>query len=393
MGFEVRCLDLDVEDPKKLLNLVAREKPFAIGFSIVTQSLYTATSLARAIREIDPSIPLIAGGPHPTLVPSDCEEVFDIVVVGEGEAALPIVIDILRRGKPRKTVVIRSRPIENLDSIPYPDRDSIDLSVYGDNRGAMMTSRGCPYSCLFCATRYIMGRKFRAMSANRVVEEWRIVRRRYGAPKIRIVDDVFTLDRRRAIDILTRVRDEGLGPWSLPNGVRADNIDEELAIHMAESGCTTVWFGVESGDPRVLKVLRKGVSLDRVEYAVKLCRELGMRVGLFFMVGAPGETLESTRMTIDFIQRLDPDYVHFSIATPYPNTEFWRWVEEHGRFLTKDYRYFEKVFIFETPDYPLEHRVRAVEMILNELGSRYDIDFDLDLIYSFLEKVKSLERR
>jgi len=286
---------------------------------------------------------------------------------------VPKLVEMSRKGREKGTVVLRGRMLENLDEIPYPDRSILEKEHYWDNLGSMFTSRGCPYNCLFCATRLIMGRKFRARSAGNVIGEWIELRERYKAPKIRILDDVFTFDRGRVVKICRQVLEYGLGEWSLPNGVRVDNVDRELLELMAESGCTTVWYGVESGSQKVLNLLRKSITLERVEKIVKWSKDVDLNVGLFFMVGAPGENLEIVEKTLEFIEKLDPDYVHFSIATPYPGTDFWKWVEENGRFTTLDYTKFEREFIFETADYPLEDRLKAVEMIEEALGPKYDV--------------------
>ncbi|RLE73164.1 MAG: hypothetical protein DRZ80_06560 [Thermoprotei archaeon] len=205
--------------------------------------------------------------------------------------------------------------------------------------------------------------------------EWIELKEKYKAPKIRILDDVFTFNRQRAVEICKQVKEYGLGEWSLPNGVRVDNVDAELLELMADSGCTTVWYGVESGSQKVINILRKGIKLEQVEKVVEWSKDVGLSVGLFFMVGAPGETLETVYETLKLIEKLDPDYVHFSIATPYPGTDFWKWVEENGRFLTHDYSKFEREFIFETPDYPLKDRIKAIEIIEKELSLKYEVEF------------------
>ncbi len=381
-GFKPVIYDLDIDSTSTFLNKVSSERPDAIGFSVVTQNYYSTVDLIKMVREYSPDTIVFVGGPHATLVPEDFTGLADIVVTGEGEEALSRVLKMIEKGvvrdclSTRKTMVIHGSPITDLDRIPFPDRESIDIKRYGENSGTMFTSRGCPYNCLFCTTRYIMGRLFRSRSPWNVLSEWRILVNKYRVPKVRILDDVFTFKRDRVIEILRGVIEEGLGPWSLPNGVHVNNVDEELLKYMGESGCTTVWYGVESGDQRVLNVLRKAVRLDRVEEVVKWTRDYGIAVGLFFMVGAPGETLESVYKTIEFINRVEPDYIHISIATPYPNTEFWEWVERNGRFITRDYRLFEKTFIFETPNYPLRDRLKALELYEKELGWRYSIDFE-----------------
>ncbi len=384
LGAETRVFDLELDGSEELINAISSEEPCAVGFSVVTQNYYATISLVKKIKRIWKETLVFVGGPHVTLVPQDFQGTpVDVVVVGEGESALPRVLELIgnrawgARDALRNTpIVIKGELVRDVDSIPLPDRDSLDVRRYGENAGTLFTSRGCPYNCLFCATRFIMGRRFRARSPSNVLREWRILKKKYNVCKVRILDDVFTYRRERALEIMKAVEEEGLGPWSLPNGVRVDNVDEKILDAMSESRCTTVWYGAESGDQKVVNTLRKGIRLERVEWAVKQTKDRGINVGLFFMVGAPGETLSSVRMTIDFINRVEPDFVHFSIATPYPNTDFWRWVEEHGRFLTRDYRLFEKTFIFETPEYPLRDRLKAIEMISKELGLKYDIDFD-----------------
>ena len=373
-GFETRVYDLDLYSREAFIEECIKLEPDYIGFTSVTTNCREIRRIINELRRAGVKSRIIVGGPHATLVPEDFEGYADYIVVGEGEFVLRDILEsrVRRDGGSGSIVVRGGHP--PLDSLPQPDRDSIDLRAYGENMGALMTSRGCPYNCLFCVARFIMGRKFRGASVEKVVSEWRRLRREYNAPKIRIVDDVFTFDRERAKEIMKRVKEESLGPWSLPNGVRVDNVDEEIIKLMAESGCTTVWYGVESGDQRVINVLRKGIRLERVEEVVKLTKKYGVRVGLFFMIGAPGETLESVYKTIRFIEKVEPDYLHFSIATPYPRTDFWRWVEEHGRFLTTDYELFEKQFIFETPEYPLRDRLKAIEIIEKELSHKFDIE-------------------
>ncbi len=376
-GFQVKVFDLDLTLARELINRYLDDAPLITGFTTITSNYYTTVKLIKLLKELNPRSFIVVGGPHATLVPNDFYGIADVVVVGEGEKALSKMLKNLLRLKvyDDKTIVVRGEVEENLDALPLPDRDVIDMKLFGENAGTLMTSRGCPHNCLFCVTRFIMGRKFRARSPGNVLKEWRILKYKYKVPKVRIIDDIFTYDRDRALKIIKGVIDEDLGPWSLPNGVRVDNVDLKLLEVMAESNCTTIWYGIESGDQRVINTLRKGIRLEQAERVVKWTKDVGIKVGLFFMVGAPGETLDSIYKTINFIEKVEPDYVHFSIATPYPNTDFWHWVKRHGRFLTRDYRRFEKEFIFETPDYPLQERLKAIEILRRELSYRYNIEF------------------
>ena len=376
-GFQVKVFDLDVMPTDRLIEEFLRDKPLIVGFTTVTPSYNMTVKLIKLLKELNPNVITVVGGPHITLVPEDFKGIADVIVVGEGENALGKVLDDVERlrNQNNKSILIEGGIVDDLDSLPLPDRDVIDLSVFGENAGAIMTSRGCPYNCLFCVVRFIMGRRFRYRSPDNVLREWRLLKFKYKVPKVKIIDDVFTFDRDRALKIINEVKEEGLGPWSLPNGIRIDNVDLKLLEAMAESECTTIWYGIESGDQKVVNILRKGIRLEQAEQVIRWTKNVGIRVGLFFMVGAPGETLSSVYKTIEFIERVEPDYVHFSIATPYPNTDFWRWVEEHGRFLTRDYSHFEREFIFETPEYPLKDRLKAIEIIEKELGGKYMIEF------------------
>ena len=374
-GFETKLYDLDFVDENALVKQASHEQPEIVAITSTTPSYYSIVHVIKRLREILKNSLFAVGGPHATLVPEDFIGIADVIVKGEGERVISELVKMSRKQRFKNTIVLNGETVENLDEIPYPDRSILDRRYYSENLGSMFTSRGCPYNCLFCATRFIMGRKFRARSVGNVIGEWIELKEKYKAPKIRILDDVFTFNRQRAVEICKQVKEYGLGEWSLPNGVRVDNVDAELLELMADSGCTTVWYGVESGSQKVINILRKGIKLEQVEKVVECSKDVGLSIGLFFMVGAPGETLETIYETLKLIEKLDPDYVHFSIATPYPGTDFWKWVEENGRFLTHDYSKFEREFIFETPDYPLKDRIKAIEIIEKELSLKYEVEF------------------
>lgn len=375
LGFQVKVFDLDMLPESKLIEYFLKDMPAITGFTTLTPSYHIVVKTIKLLKRLNPNTVVVVGGPHATLVPEEFNGIADVIVVGEGENAFKTLLNNIEHIRIRESsIIINGGIVDDLDSLPLPDRDSINLNAYNENAGALLTSRGCPYNCLFCTVRFIMGRRFRPRSPDNVLMEWRILKYKYKVPKVKIIDDVFTFDKSRALKIINAVKEEDLGPWSLPNGIRIDNVDQKLLKAMAESGCTTVWYGIESGDQRVVNILRKGIKLEHAEQVVKWTKDVGIKVGLFFMIGAPGETLDSVYKTIEFIVKLEPDYVHFSIATPYPNTDFWFWVEKHGRFLTRDYSRFEREFVFETPEYTLRDRLKAVEIIRRELGGKFMVE-------------------
>jgi len=390
-GYEVKIYELNVESSNKLIHDVQREQPDVVGITVHTVSFPIVKSLIKELRQSSPSTTIVCGGPHATLCPEDFINIADIVVRGEGEEVardLPNLLHAIKELKTRamKTTLVVQGASPNIDELPIPDRALLNTSYYGENIGVLVTSRGCPFNCLFCCVRYLFSRAYRARSPMKVLQEVLYLVDRFNVHRVKFVDDEFTVVRSRVREICQLLKEYGVGvTWSLPNGIRVDTVDERLLRDMSEAGCDLVWFGIESGSERVLKYIRKGIDLEKARGVIKIAKDYGIRVGGFFMIGAPGETLDEFKKIIDLIPKLDLDYIHFSIATPYPNTEFWNWVQVHGRFITLDYQYFEKTFIFETPDYTIRDRLRAVELLERELGY-YELSDDVKIIEELLTR-------
>jgi radical SAM superfamily enzyme YgiQ (UPF0313 family) len=222
--------------------------------------------------------------------------------------------------------------VEDLDSLPFPARHLFDLKKYVKNSryftakqhpvASIITSRGCPHSCLFC-TRINNGRRFRARSPKNVVLEIRRLRK-MGFKEIQILDDTFTQDRQRVIEICDLIRNNNLDmSFCLPNGVRVDAVDEELLSRMFDAGFYAVHFGVECGDDRVLRFNRKGFSVEQARRAVRVAKKIGYQVTLFIVVGLPGSSVESEEKTLQFIKESDADFARVSVCTPYPGSPLW----------------------------------------------------------------------
>jgi radical SAM superfamily enzyme YgiQ (UPF0313 family) len=196
-----------------------------------------------------------------------------------------------------------------------------------------MTSRGCPYRCLFC-DRPHLGKKFRARSAINVVDEIEECVKK-GIGEFIFYDDTFTIDRQRVFDICDEILRRKLDiMWDIRT--RVDNVDKVLLERLKAAGCARIHYGVESGNPEILKVLRKGITIEQVERAFKLTKEAGIATLAYFMIGSPGETRSQILETIKFARKLAPDFVHFSIATPYPATPLYQIGLEGGQ-LKNDY--------------------------------------------------------
>lgn len=387
-GYSVRIIDMNVEikSLQELEKICEKEKPDIIGVSSTTITYNTCVNILKHVKTFLPSAIRVVGGPHASIMPHEFLDYSDFVVYGEGEYTMLELIKTLENNGDPSTIkglifkgnkeVIKTdiRPLINdLDNLPLPARYLLPMEAYNDNKGAILTSRGCPFNCIFCNSHLIFGKKFRARSPKNVVDEIEYLIKAYNVQVIRILDDMFTLNRKRVLEICDEILNRGLNiGWELTNGTRVDKVDKELLEKMHEAGCYRIYYGIESGSEKVLKLLRKDIKLDQVRRVVKWTKEIGIEVGGFFMIGGPGETMETLKETENFIDELDLDYVHLSIATPYPRTDFWNWVLKNGRFVTDDYSKFEKEFIFETPDFPWEQRMKIFEYLHEKYCSERD---------------------
>ncbi len=314
-----------------------------------------AVEVARIARRAVPTAKIVVGGPHVTAFPSEflesCPEA-DIVALGEGEATivelakwvegetkLDDVAGVAYRGTDGVAVRPRKSYILSLDEIPYPAYDLIDMERYfeleragyrnrlgyaypGSERAAtVITSRGCPYRCVFCSIHQHAGRRWRSHSADHVLAHIQHLVGDYNIRHIHFEDDNFTLDRTRFEAILDRLIACRLPiTWDTPNGIRADTLDRWLIEKARDSGCTYLMMGVESGDQRVNnEIVQKNLSLEKVVNVARLCREVEVDLHAFYMIGFPGETKDEIRTTLDFAMMLERRFhvtPHLNITVP-----------------------------------------------------------------------------
>jgi anaerobic magnesium-protoporphyrin IX monomethyl ester cyclase len=254
-----------------------------------------------------------------------------------GDIAQVAGVAVMRDGKISTTM---ARPLEaNLDDLPQPARDLIDNSIYWSvlaKRNPIttaMTSRGCPMKCIFC-DRPHLGKSFRYRSAVSVVDEMEDCVKR-GIHEIFLYDDTFTIKRDRVFEIRDEIKGRGVDvQWDVR--ARANTLDAEVVKAMKEAGVARVHIGVESGSPRILEIMKKGITIEQAHEAFDLCRKFGVTSLSYFMFGNPTETLEDIDMTMKFIRKCRADYAHISITTPFPGTELYRMGLEQGLF-ERDY--------------------------------------------------------
>ena len=319
--------------------------PDLVGLTAVTLTLVDVVQAAAVVQKAAPAAKVVVGGPHAAIYPEETARLpgVDYVIQGEAEWSLVGLADVLEAAggaapKDEKLSAIaglhtwrhgemfKGRPwrfIEDLDTIPFPARHLTPVERYDSLLSAhgpvttMFTSRGCPFRCTFCH-RPAMGKVFRAMSPNRVVDEMQICRD-LGIREILIYDDTFTVKRARVVAICEEILRRKL---DLVWDVRAhiNTVDPALLKLMRKAGCARVHYGIEAGTDRVMKVIRKGITLERASKVIRDTRRVGMSTLAYFMIGNPTETLAEARETIRFARRLDADYVHVTILTPFPGT-------------------------------------------------------------------------
>ncbi len=355
-GVEVEILDLLTTSysPQKVENKIESFEPDIIGATCVTRSYPQTLEILQHCKEVDQDIPIIVGGPHVTFTPQETleeAEWIDFVVKGEGEYTLKELVrkidggekdfesvkGIAYRDDKGKVVINQGRePIENLDEIPFPARDLLPLAKYRalGSRCDIITSRGCPFNCIFCVAPRMFGKKVRFRDPKSVLDEMEEVLD-LGF-EINFADDTFTLNHDHVYAILDEIIDRGLDITWTANG-RVDTVDRELLRRMKEAGCTSIFYGVESGDPEVLDTSKKGITHDQVEEAVEITKDVGLHVITSYILGLPGETTETMDRTLEFADNLGTDYtVH--VLAPLPGTELYENRDEYGiRLLSEEW--------------------------------------------------------
>ncbi|KAF0123192.1 MAG: methyltransferase [bacterium] len=331
---------------------IRRTSPDIVGITTLTFTLIDVINIAKMVRRIDDNIHICLGGPHVYIYPDETIlfTFVDSIVLGEGEVAFAELVNALEKNTPLgevkgitfkngdETINTGLREFNvNLDSLPFPDRGIIPYKRYNSVLSkeslmtTMMTSRGCPFSCIYCHRPH-MGKKYRARSAVNVVDEMEGCVK-MGVREFMIFDDIFTLDRNRVFEVCKEIIDRRLNiSWDIRS--RVNTVDYEMLKQLKKAGCKRISYGIEAGTDKVLRALKKGTTLKQSEEAIKMTKNLGITTLADFMIGSPGEERGDILKTIDFALRLKPDFAQFTITTPYPATELYRFGLDNG--LIKD---------------------------------------------------------
>jgi radical SAM superfamily enzyme YgiQ (UPF0313 family) len=328
-------------------------RPQILGLRALTMGRAAMHRIATLAKEKFGVPVILAGGPHATHCPEDvvANPAFACAVLGEGERTAVDLVACLLAGQPIDAVPgialpsptgVRLTPprplIEDLDSLPIPEYDLVDFTQthrgYVDfsfrrdiPHANLFSSRGCPYRCIYCHK--VFGKTFRPHSPERTLTEMRILYERHGIRNFQILDDIFNIDRRRAMRFFELLIASGMDVViSFPNGLRGDRIDAEMIDAMWDAGVRYIAYAIESGSPRIQRLIQKDLDLDRIAEAIALSNARGILTRGFFMLGFPTETEAEARMTVEFAKASDLAAAMFFTVVYFPGTPLYRLAQE-----------------------------------------------------------------
>jgi len=362
-GFEASVLDqpalgLTVEET---VEWVEKEDPDVLGFSTLTTSGRTAALVSRKVKEKNPNLTIVFGNHHATFNPERILNKYpsvDVIVRGEGEKTVVELAECLEnrenlrkvRGinfrNEGKIVATQDQPlIRNLDALPFPNRKLLNVDYHCLMAGvnvapkkftSIVTSRGCTYSCRFCSCTQIAHNVWRPRSAQNTLEELQLLASE-GYKQLIFVDDSFTLNPKRVIEICRGMRKEKLEMEWICEG-RVDNCPYEMLREMVSAGCKILYFGIESANQRILDYYHKTITPKQAETAVRKAKKAGVDVIVgSFIIGAPDETREEIRNTIEFAKKVPIDIPQFNMLGAHPGNDIWNEFEAKGLLKVNEY--------------------------------------------------------
>ena len=343
--------------PEANVRLILDHRPDLVGFSATTSGFLDGYDLATRIKKRRPEVRTIFGGVHISALGAELLETYehiDYLCKGEGELTLaelaaekdPQSITGLVWRRDGQAVTNAERvPLPDLDALPFPAYEKLagfphgyrlPLFSYVQTPGAtMVTSRGCPYQCSYC-DRSVFRRSYRYNSADYIYAHMQYCRRRFGVRHLNIYDDLFTLNRRRISELCELLARKPLG-MQFNCAVRVGHADDDLLGMLKQAGCLMVSLGIETGDPQLMEIHKPGVYLAEVRDTVRRIQAAGLRAKGLFMMGLPGETVESIRKTSDFVIELGLDDMNMSKFTPFHGAPVWKTIFEEGE-VEEDWR-------------------------------------------------------
>lgn len=389
-----------------------------IGITVFTVSINSIKKYVDIIKSYDKNIAVVLGGPHSIIDPMGTLEIFqkaDFAFCGEAEIGFPQLLHILEYNKGiyesdyenvqnliwrKESGQIISNPmhfIENLNKLEYPAWELLHPDKYpfapsgafAKNKkiASIITSRGCPYSCTFCAASKISGTKIRKRNIENIIGEIKLLRKKLGIKEIHIIDDNFTNDRSFVIDFCQTLIKEGINiSWACSNGVRLDSLNEELLKLMEKSGCYSLLVGIESGTQRILDHMNKKVTIATMREKIKLIKtKTNIRITGLFILGYPEETLKDIEATIKFSTELKLDRASFNNFMPLPGSDIYKELEANGEL---DGLSGDEIYLYNAQYAPKSMSLRELKNL--QLKAYFKFYFNLRVILGLIRETKSL---
>lgn len=363
-GHDVMLIDAETER-LGIDDIIGRIRQFGArvcGISTTTIVFGHAVALAKAIKRDNPAIPIVVGGPHISGNPLDSmrHDCFDMGVFGEGEETLAELADAIEGGRKmgeldaidgvvyrKNNEIIKNAPrkyIADLDEVPFPARDLLPhlrhylpppLNYRATPVATIITTRGCPYGCTFC-DHNTFGRKYRMRGAENIVGEMKLLIGNYGVREFAFVDDTFNINDNRLDKLFGLMRDNNINlPWTCMARINTTSLEQLRA--MKQAGCWHISFGIESGNPDIVKLIQKGIDLEYAAKVMGWCKSLGIYTKGFFIIGHPGETKETIEDTMRYALKVPFTDIVATLNTPLPGSWNFDNIEKYGRMATVDW--------------------------------------------------------
>ncbi|MFA5858339.1 MAG: radical SAM protein [Elusimicrobiota bacterium] len=350
----IKVLDACTEQytHEQVKGFIDKEKPDIVGIYFSTYYLNDGIIVAKSVKQLNAKTLVIAGGPHVMLYPEETIKLpeIDYVMAGEGEHSFTELVECIAENRVSDISKISniwskksnySKPLtrgreEDIDSLPYPARELLSVNKYKSILAkrnpitTVITSRGCPFKCLFCSN-IESGQKVRYRSAVNVVNELQYLHNNYQITDFLLFDELFTSNRQRAMDICNEILRRGLKiRWHCRS--RADVLDKEMVVLMKKAGCRLIQFGIETGNPRLQQLINKKLVLDEVRKTIAMVYDAGIYTYADFMFGLPTETEEETKITLEYAKSLKLDYIAFGMFHPIPGSVFYQQGLDENKF-------------------------------------------------------------
>ncbi len=405
--------DLSMEDIREKLQLI---QPDMVSITMNTLQTKGACETARTIKEVNSDIQVVVGGVHPTVLKEKIlyeSPSIDIVVYGEGEITIQKLVESMQDRKfdnirgicfRRGEQIITNPPqplIQNLDELPFPAWDLITpIERYPGPfpTGArptmiMMGSRGCPFSCTFCSSHILWSRKVRFRDPESIVDEVEFLQKKFGIREIFFQDDTFNVNKKWFVNICKEIIKREINKkviFKCPWRANGKLVDEDILTYARKAGFWLIFYGIESGDERILQNINKKVSLEEAKASCELTKKHGLKIYTSVMIGNIGETKQTVENTLKFSKEINPDFFGVAIATPYPGSQFYKIAKKRGLIEVSDFsQYTCDRPVARTKALSREELMNLANRVQREMGSIMGSIMSPDFYPISLENINS----